>query len=78
MSSTVITVRVDEEISRALDELASEGQSRSVVIREAILAAAREHRRARLRAEAERLAADPEDVAEARAVQADLESLRAW
>lgn len=75
---TTITVRADQEVVRAIEELMSDGESRSAAIRAAILAAAREHRRARLRAEAERLAADPDDVAAVRAAQADLESLRAW
>jgi predicted transcriptional regulator len=73
-----ITVRVDDEAERALAELTSEGRSQSAVIREAIIAAWVTRRRARLRAEAEALASDPDDVAEMRAVQADLESLRAW
>ncbi len=48
------------------------------VIREAILAAWRTRREEQLRAEAEAVAADPEDRAETRAVLADMESLRAW
>jgi len=75
---TTITVRADSEVERALAELTSDGRSQSAVIREAILAAWIARRSARLRAEAEDLAADPEDRAEMRAVQADLESLRAW
>jgi Arc/MetJ-type ribon-helix-helix transcriptional regulator len=78
MATNTITVRADAEIADALDELMSDGGTRSSVVRAAILAAARKHRRARLRAEAERLAADPEDAAEMRAVREDMESLRAW
>ena len=78
MATNTITVRADAEIADALDELMSDGGTRSSVVRAAILAAARKHRRVRLRAEAERLAADPEDAAEMRAVREDMESLRAW
>jgi hypothetical protein len=48
------------------------------VIREAILAAWRLRQAERLRAEAEAVAGDPDDVAEAKAVLADMEDLRAW
>jgi predicted transcriptional regulator len=74
-----ITFRTDAAVDAALDEL-SEGESRerSAIIREAILTAARLHRRARLREESARLANDPDDVAEMRAVQKDMEHLRAW
>ncbi len=75
---TTITVRADSEVERALAELTSDGKSQSAAIREAIIAAYRVHRAARLRAEAEALANDPDDRAEIRAVQADMESLRAW
>ena len=73
-----ITFRPDAETERALAELTSDGISVSAAIREAILLAAREHTQERLRAEALALAADPEDVAEARVVLSDMESLRAW
>lgn len=75
---STITFRPDEPTERALAELTADGRSVSAVIRDAVLAAARAKRQERLRAEALALAADPEDVAEARAVRADLESLRAW
>ena len=42
------------------------------------LAAWRQRQAEQLRAEAEALAADPDDRAEAKAVLADMESLRAW
>ncbi|MBA2496739.1 MAG: hypothetical protein H0V33_06515 [Acidimicrobiia bacterium] len=47
-------------------------------MREAVLAAARARRRERLREESRRLADDPRDLAEARAIQSDLEPFRAW
>jgi predicted transcriptional regulator len=75
---TTITFRTDKDIDRALADLGSNGQDRSQVIREAIMTAWRERHAERLRAEAEALAADPDDRKEARAVLADMESLRAW
>ena len=75
---SVITFRTDDEVDHALAELAGGERDRSQVIREAILAAWRRRREERLRAEAEAVAADPDDRAEARAVLADMESLRAW
>ena len=75
---SVITFRADEDVDRALADLTAGERDRSQVIREAILAAWRARRDQQLRAEAESLAADADDVAEARAVLADMESLRAW
>jgi predicted transcriptional regulator len=75
---STITFRADDDVDRALAELASGDRDRSQVIREAILAAWRARRADQLRAEAETVAADPDDRAEARAVLADMESLRAW
>jgi predicted transcriptional regulator len=75
---SVITFRADDEVDHALAELTSGERDRSQVIREAILAAWRARRDEQLRAEAEAVAADPDDRAEARAVLADMESSRAW
>ena len=75
---TTITFRADDEVDEALADLASGDRDRSQVIREAILAAWRLLRAERLRAEAEAVTTDPDDVAEARSVLADMESLRAW
>ena len=75
---STITFRADEDVDRALADLTSGDRDRSQVIREAILAAWRARRAEQLRAEAEAVAADPEDRAEARAVLADMDSLRAW
>jgi predicted transcriptional regulator len=75
---STITFRADEEVDRALAELTSGDRDRSQVIREAILAAWRAQREEELRAEARAAADDPDDVAEARAVLADMDSLRAW
>lgn len=73
-----ITIRTDPAVDEALDALTSDGWSRSEVIREAILLAFREQRHARLRAEAEALRDDPDDVAAARDLAAEMESVRAW
>ena len=75
---STITFRADDEVDRALAELSSTGRDRSQVIREAILAAWRVRHEEQLRAEAGAVAADEADRAEARAVLADMESLRAW
>jgi predicted transcriptional regulator len=73
-----LTIRTDPEVERALEALTREGLSRSGVARKAILEAERAHRRARLRAEAESLRNDPEDVAASRELAAEMDSLRAW
>jgi predicted transcriptional regulator len=75
---SVITFRADDEVDRALSELANGERDRSQVIRDAIMAALRTRHAEELRAEAESIAADENDRAEARAVLADMESLRAW
>jgi Arc/MetJ-type ribon-helix-helix transcriptional regulator len=75
---STITIRADDQTERALDELTEDGVDRSTAIREAIQEAARRHRAEKLRAEAEVLAADSDDRAEAAAVLRDMESLRAW
>lgn len=73
-----ITFRPDPESERALRELTADGTSTSTAIREALISAARERARQRLRDEAVALAADPEDAAEIRRVLADMEPVRAW
>lgn len=75
---STITFRGDDDIDRALAEMTSGDRDRSQVIREAILAAWRTRRDEQLRAEAEAVANDPNDVAEVRAVLEDMETLRAW
>lgn len=73
-----ITFRTDREVDEALAALMAGGGDRSQAIRDAILLARRVRDEARLRAEAASLADDVGDRAEARAVLADMESLRAW
>ena len=74
----MLTVRTDDEVERALSTLTADGASRSQAVRAALLEAARARVRADLEREARALNEDPDDLAEARAVQADMESLRAW
>lgn len=75
---TTLTIRTDAETERALESLTQEGLSRSEAARKAILEAERIHRRARLRAEAESLRNDPDDVAASRELAAEMDSIRAW
>lgn len=73
-----ITFRPDEDAARALATLTRDGTPVSTVVRTALIDAARERARRALRAEAEALAADEQDRAEAAQVLRDMESLRAW
>jgi hypothetical protein len=75
---STITVRTDPEVEAALAALTADGTSRSRAVRTAVLDAARARVRSELEREARTLAEDPDDLAEARAVQTDLEPLRAW
>ena len=72
-----LTIRTDEEVERALGALTQDGRSRSDATRAAILDAERAQRRARLRAEAEELRNDPDDVAASLGLAAEMEGLRA-
>lgn len=76
--AATITFRPDDEARLALDELTADGTPVSKVVRDALMEAAARHAKSRLRAEAEALAADPIDRAEAAQVLRDMESLRAW
>lgn len=73
-----ITFRPDEETARAIEALTRDGTSVSSAVRKALLAAARAQAKQKLREEAERLAADESDRAEAAQVLRDMETLRAW
>jgi Arc/MetJ-type ribon-helix-helix transcriptional regulator len=73
-----LTIRTDPEVERALEALTQDGLSRSEVARAAILDAERAQRRARLRAEAESLRNDPEDVAASSKMAAEMDAIRAW
>jgi hypothetical protein len=73
-----ITFRPDEDASRALAVLTRDGTSVSTAVRAALIEAARRQAGAAIRAEAEELAADEADRAEAMQVLRDMETLRAW
>jgi hypothetical protein len=73
-----ITFRPDEDAQRALDALTADGTTVSTAVRAALIDAARARVRRRLRSEAEELAADAADRAEAAQVLRDMETLRAW
>ncbi len=75
---TMLTFRSDESVDRLLAELARPGETRSDTIRRALQDAVTFARRERMRREAIEVAGDAADRAEAQAVLADLEDLRAW
>ena len=75
--SRTISVRLDDEALQALRLLEASGLSASDAIRGALVESAGGRGRSEiLRAEAERLAADPENVREVARVQAEMEDLR--
>lgn len=74
----VVTFRPDEDAARALALLTADGTSVSSAVRDALVDAARRRAERRLRDEAQALADDPADRAEAARVLRDMESLRAW
>ena len=73
-----ITFRPDEDASRALAVLTRDGTPVSTAVRAALIEAARRQAAAAIRTEAEELAADDADRAEAMQVLRDMETLRAW
>lgn len=78
MVADTITFRLDEDAARAVEALTRDGTPVSTAVRAALIDAARQRARSALRAEAEELAADEQDRAEAAQVLRDMESLRAW
>jgi Arc/MetJ-type ribon-helix-helix transcriptional regulator len=76
--TNAVSVRLDEEVQRALRTLEASGMSRSDAIRKSILdAAAALRRREALRAEAAELEADEADRREMADVASLMENLRA-
>lgn len=73
-----ITFRTDAETLRALETLTADGTPVSSAVRAALLDAALQRRRQQIRAQAEQLAADPEDRAEMARVRQEMDELRAW
>ena len=76
--SQAVSVRLDDEVQRALRTLEASGMSRSEAVRKSILdAAAALRRHEALRAEIAALDADEEDRREMQEVASLMESLRA-
>jgi Arc/MetJ-type ribon-helix-helix transcriptional regulator len=75
---STLTIRTDPEVEKALESLTRDGRSRSEAVRAAILAADREERRARMRAEAEAIRNDPDEAAASRQLTEEMETIRAW
>lgn len=74
----MISVRLDDDAARALAELEATGMTRSEAVRAGLQAAARRLReRRQLAVEAQALAADEADLAEAATVREMMEDLRA-
>lgn len=73
-----ITFRPDEDTKKALELLTRDGTAVSAAVRSALIDAARRKAAAAIRAEAEELAEDESDRAEAMQVLRDMETLRAW
>jgi Arc/MetJ-type ribon-helix-helix transcriptional regulator len=76
MHDKMVSLRLDAEAAAALDVLTKGGKTRSEAVREALLEAARKRQSDEVRAAAEAAAADPADLAEAKAVLEFMESLR--
>lgn len=74
----VVNFRTDPETDAALTVLQADGTDKSEAIRRAVKAAARQRTIEQLRAAADRVRNDPDDLAEARAVQEDMAALRVW
>ncbi len=73
-----LTIRTDPLTEDALNALTRDGTSRSEAVRAAIVEAERTARRASLRAEADSLRNDPDDIAASKALASEMDSLRAW
>ncbi len=78
MASRVVRARLDEASQRALAVLMREGRNESEAVRAALVEAGRRRTRSgALAAEVRRLASDPSDTAERRAVMADMDAVAA-
>jgi hypothetical protein len=76
MASRVVRARLDDVSEQALAVLMREGHNESEAVRAALVEAARRRRRnASLADEVRRLADDPADTAERRAVMADMDAI---
>ena len=78
MASRVVRARLDPTSERALDLLMREGRNESEAVRAALVeAGAKRRHRSALAEEVRRLAADPDDTRERRAVMADMDAITA-
>ena len=77
MAEKAISVRLDAEAQRALARLTEHGVSQSQAIRQALVAADRAAWFEQARADAKRLANDPENQKLIAEIQAEMEELRA-
>jgi hypothetical protein len=76
VASRTVRARLDEASERALSVLMREGRNESQAVRAALTEAGqRRARRSALAAEVARLAADPCDTAERRAVMAEMDAI---
>jgi len=76
MASRVVRARLDEPSQRALNTLMREGRNESEAVRDALIETAqRRQRRSAITAEVRRLADDPADTAERKALMADMDSV---
>jgi hypothetical protein len=78
VASRVVRARLDEPSEQALETLMREGRNESEAVRTALVEAGRRRRRRSVLAdEVRRLAEDPVDTSERRAVMADMEAASA-
>lgn len=75
---STLTIRLDEATEQALAILTRDGRSRSEAVRAALQLAQRQERSARLRAEAEASSKSEADLAEIRAIRAEMDAISAW
>ncbi len=75
---TVVNFRTDERSERALAELTADGATVSDAIRRALVDAARLRRREQMRRESLEVSRSADDLAESRAVQQEMDEIRAW
>lgn len=69
-----LTIRTDTELEMALTALTADGRTKTAVVKDALLEAFFRL----VRQQAEQAAADPGDRAEAQAILAEMDTLRAW
>lgn len=78
MASRTVRARLDKASEQALDVLMREGRNESEAVREALVEAGmRRTRRSALADEVSRLADDPDDREERRALMADMDAVSA-